>query len=259
MSIFEKMKQEKEKKKHYYKEGLRLYQKENYKSAKYYFNELCYSCKNGKKYKDAYAYLKQCEKALAAQEDEKRKRELDGIYDLFRAGRYDKAYARIIDYGCLVNPKPEIQKLYDDCREGLYTSAVQAMENGDYKTAEDRFCRIKGYKDSTARYEICRKHSIEICYQNAVKCYENKDYDQAISWLSNVPEDYQDHNQYYDACAYEIAVGYMRSDNYPNAIKWLRRISGNYKDSSALLHKLINLEHSAKANIAFETWDELKH
>ena len=149
--------QEKQDNQRDYDLGLQAFRKGDYKTALFFFSEICKK-KGGKLFRDSYEMRKKSEKALKAQYKEKRRKDYKEIIDLYHNGQFEKALYRLEHESFLLNPLPDTGAVYEDCRSKLYDSGIQAMQKEDYETAKSVFLIITGYKDSSAKIEICNEH-----------------------------------------------------------------------------------------------------
>ena len=72
-----------------YNLGLQAFNKGDYETALFFFNEICKK-KNGKLFRDSYEMRKKSEQALKAQYEEQRKNNLAEIEELYHNGRYEE-------------------------------------------------------------------------------------------------------------------------------------------------------------------------
>ena len=128
--------QEKQDNQRDYDLGIQAFRKGDYKTALFFFSEIC-------KKKDGKLF---------------RKKDYKEIIELYRNGQFEKALYRLEHESFLLNPLPDTGAVYEDCRSKLYDSGIQAMQKEDYETAKSVFLIITGYKDSSAKIEICNEH-----------------------------------------------------------------------------------------------------
>ena len=103
-----------------YNLGLQAFNKGDYETALFFFNEICKK-KNGKLFRDSYEMRKKSEQALKAQYEEQRKNDLAEIEELYHNGRYEEAFYRLEKGAFLINPSPAVAAMYEDCRSKLST------------------------------------------------------------------------------------------------------------------------------------------
>ena len=101
-----------------YNLGLQAFNKGDYETALFFFNEICKK-KNGKLFRDSYEMRKKSEQALKAQYEEQRKNNLAEIEELYHNGRYEEAFYRLEKGVFLINPSPAVAAMYEDCRSKL--------------------------------------------------------------------------------------------------------------------------------------------
>lgn len=139
--------------------------------------------------------------------------------------KYDKAQ-KYIAQGNMRAAEKELAQLegYRDSESLLqnvkkYAEAKVALENGEYKTAADKFHELDGFADSGERKKAPY-------YEYAKTCLENEDYDGAKTAFYRAG-DYSDAKEYYNKCKYVLALSecnWESAEYYADSVKAKQKI-----------------------------------
>ncbi len=120
-----------------------------------------------------------------------------------------------------------------------YRDAVALQQAGKYEEAITAFEALKGYSDSAAQIEACRKNIRQRDYQAAVALQQAGKYEEAITAFEAL-NGYSDSAAQIEACresirqpaAYQAAVALQQVGKYEEAITAFKALNG-YSDSAA--------------------------
>lgn len=156
-----------------------------------------------------------------------------------------------------------------DYKESIYIQACNMLEAAtsyrseyDYKDAIRQFSRIKDYKDSAAKLDVCLKKLNDTIYENAKILFDSKRYSEAKKEFKKV-EDYKDsrnklseiikfeNTEKQNSDMYRSAKVSMNDGDFVRALLMLKQIE-HYKDSDKLIEqcktnlKYIEIEKNKK-------------
>ena len=105
----------------------------------------------------------------------------------------------------------------------FYKQGVEALERGDYETAEDCFFEAmnseSGHKNSTQLYDMISN------YNNAEECIKNNDYKTAKEYFDDIPKLYKS----YDLLDSDVEDMEEIMDDYEDAIEEYKKAYNYYK------------------------------
>ena len=120
-----------------------------------------------------------------------------------------------------------IEKAELDLKEANYQSALENLENGDYKAAIEGFKKLGSYKDSTDLYS-------STCYTYASQLAADKDYIMAIFYFDYI-KGYKDADSLKIEATYNYGCKLLDQGSYKDAINLFGKC-GDYKDAGSKIH-----------------------
>lgn len=110
-----------------------------------------------------------------------------------------------------------------------YNEGLDLMEGGDYEGAIEVFQKSSDYKDSKDKIDECNK---EINLQSFNEALKNNDYETALSYIGDLPDDSIELSEEDKEAFYNLAKEKTDSGNYNTAVECLQ-IIGDYKDAKS--------------------------
>lgn len=79
-------------------------------------------------------------------------------------------------------------------------------------------------------------------YQSVLTLIEDKSYEDALSLLNNIPDDYKEAKELKNTCNnniyYAKALNYYSNGDYQNALKYIEKVDSDFKDTNEVLNNI---------------------